>query len=38
MSIFSKKPKMKEKNKLVSNDSRDTIIAQGYVPCKRCKP
>lgn len=30
--------KMKEKNKLVSNDSRDTIIAQGYVPCKRCKP
>lgn len=30
--------KMKEKNKRVSNDSRDTIIAQGYVPCKRCKP
>lgn len=30
--------KMKEKNKLVSNDSRETIIAQGYVPCKRCNP
>ena len=29
---------MNESNKLPSNQSRDEIIAQGYVPCKRCNP
>lgn len=29
---------MAEKNKKVSSESRDEIISQGYVPCKRCKP
>ena len=30
--------KMKEKNKLYSNQSRDEIISQGYDPCKNCNP
>lgn len=29
---------MAESNKLPSNLSRDEIIAQGYIPCKRCNP
>lgn len=29
---------MKESNKKYTNDDRETIIAQGYVPCKRCNP
>lgn len=29
---------MKDKNKKESSETRDTIISQGYVPCKRCKP
>lgn len=29
---------MKETNKLKVNLSRDEVIAQGYVPCKRCNP
>lgn len=29
---------MAEKNKLPSSQSRDEIIAQGYVPCKICNP
>ena len=29
---------MSEKNKLLSDANRETIIAWGYVPCKRCKP
>ena len=29
---------MAEKNKQLSSQSRDEIIAQGYAPCKRCKP
>ena len=29
---------MKEKNKLEVSLSRDEVIAQGYVPCKRCNP
>ncbi len=29
---------MTEENKLSSNKSRDEIIAEGYVPCKRCNP
>lgn len=29
---------MKEKNKWYFNGSRDELIAQGYVPCKRCYP
>ena len=29
---------MSEKNKLSSNADRKTIIAWGYVPCKRCNP
>jgi len=29
---------MKEKNKKTVTDTRDHIISQGYVPCKRCKP
>ena len=29
---------MSEKNKIVFNGTRDEVIAQGYVPCKRCKP
>ncbi len=29
---------MKEKNKKVFTGTRDEAIAQGYVPCKRCKP
>lgn len=29
---------MSEKNKLYHNGSRDELISQGYVPCKRCKP
>ena len=29
---------MKEKNKLYFNGSRDELIGQGYIPCKRCNP
>ena len=29
---------MKEKNKLYYEGSRDDLINQGYVPCKRCNP
>ena len=29
---------MSDKNKLFSNDTRDNIVAQGYEPCKDCKP
>jgi DNA-entry nuclease len=29
---------MKEKNKLYFDGSRDELIGQGYVPCKRCNP
>lgn len=29
---------MNEENKQRYTGSRDDIIAQGYVPCKRCKP
>jgi len=30
--------KMSEKNKWYFNGSRDELISQGYVPCKRCNP
>ena len=29
---------MKEKNKTISHDSRETIMGQGYEPCGNCKP
>lgn len=29
---------IKPKNRMDVNDSRDSIIAQGYAPCKRCNP
>lgn len=29
---------MKDSNKILSTDSRETIIAQGYSPCKNCNP
>ena len=29
---------MKEKNKLYWTGSRDDLVNQGYVPCKRCNP
>ena len=29
---------MKESNKQTSNSSRDSIISQGYSPCKKCNP
>ncbi len=29
---------MKEKNKRFTTESRDALIAQGYVPCKNCRP
>ena len=29
---------MKEKNKKIYTGTRDEVIAQGYVPCKRCNP
>lgn len=29
---------MKESNKLAVTTTRDEVIAQGYVPCKRCNP
>lgn len=29
---------MKAKNASTSNSSRDSIIAQGYIPCKKCNP
>ena len=29
---------MAEKNKIYSDADRDTVIAQGYVPCKGCNP
>ena len=30
--------KMKEKNKCYYSGSRESVIAKGYSPCKRCKP
>ncbi len=30
--------KMKEENKMITNESRDTLIAQGFEPCKNCCP
>lgn len=36
--ICSSVDQMKETNKLEVNLSRDEVIAQGYVPCKRCNP
>lgn len=30
--------KMKESNKKITNESRESLIAQGYVPCKNCNP
>lgn len=29
---------MKEKNKKVTTDTRESVIASGYAPCKRCDP
>ena len=29
---------MSEKNKQISTESRETLLAQGYVPCGQCKP
>lgn len=29
---------MKEKNKRITTESRDSLIAQGFVPCKNCNP
>lgn len=29
---------MKEKNKSIYTGSREDVVAQGYVPCKRCNP
>ena len=29
---------MKDKNKIVTEESRDEIIRKGYEPCGRCKP
>ncbi|MBR5046984.1 MAG: hypothetical protein IKX76_01990, partial [Eubacterium sp.] len=29
---------MKEKNKAISEESREAIISQGYEPCGNCKP
>ena len=29
---------MSEKNKLPSNEDRETIVARGYSPCGRCNP
>ena len=31
-------PKIKSKNRMDSNQTRDELIAQGYVPCKNCNP
>ena len=31
-------PKIKAKNRMDSNQTRDKLIAQGYVPCKNCNP
>ncbi len=31
-------PKIKAKNRMDSNQTRDELIAQGYVPCKDCNP
>lgn len=31
-------PKIKAKNRMDSNQTRDELIAQGYVPCKNCNP
>ena len=36
--ICSSVSDMKEKNKLYYEGSRDGLINQGYVPCKRCNP
>lgn len=35
---YSSVSDMAVKNRLDSDSSRDDIIAQGYVPCRRCKP
>jgi DNA-entry nuclease len=29
---------MKEENKMLFNGTRDELISEGYVPCKRCNP
>lgn len=29
---------MKEKNKKATSESKDALLAQGYTPCKNCKP
>ena len=31
-------PKIKAKNRMDSNQTRDELIAQGYIPCKNCNP
>ena len=31
-------PKIRAKNRMDSNQTRDELIAQGYVPCKNCNP
>ena len=31
-------PKIKAKNRMDSNQTRDELIAQGYAPCKNCNP
>lgn len=31
-------PKIKAKNRMDTNQTRDELIAQGYVPCKNCNP
>lgn len=31
-------PKIKAKNRIDTNQTRDELIAQGYVPCKNCNP
>ena len=31
-------PKIKAKNRMDSDQTRDELIAQGYVPCKNCNP
>ena len=30
--------KIKAKNRMDSDQTRDELIAQGYVPCKNCNP
>ena len=29
---------IKDKNKKISEEDRDTLIREGYSPCGRCKP